>query len=154
MHIFVGHPRVFYVATNKRSGTKYPTLNLFFPEFCEVYLNLKKMASSPIEFVVDMGNEMFSKWDKCWSSENFLLALTCALDLRCKMTVVEYYYGLMNFDDTLRFMMTLKQCFNAMFKEYYDVHSKATQSESGNDTSRSSSRYYIFQINYVTSVDE
>jgi hypothetical protein len=34
--------KIFYDATLKLSGTKYPTLNLFFPEFCEIYLKIKK----------------------------------------------------------------------------------------------------------------
>jgi len=34
--------KVFYGATLKFSGIKYPTLNLFFPEFCEVYISIKK----------------------------------------------------------------------------------------------------------------
>jgi hypothetical protein len=47
--------KVFYDATLKLSGTKYPTLNLFFPELCEVYLSIKKMCSSPYIFIVNMG---------------------------------------------------------------------------------------------------
>jgi hypothetical protein len=34
--------KVFYDATLKLSDTKYLTLNLFFSEFCEVYLSIKK----------------------------------------------------------------------------------------------------------------
>jgi hypothetical protein len=34
--------KVFYDALVKLSGSKYPTLNLFFPEFYEVYLSIKK----------------------------------------------------------------------------------------------------------------
>jgi hypothetical protein len=47
--------KVFYDATLKLSGTKYLTLNLFFPEFCEVYLSIKKMRSIFNPFVVKMG---------------------------------------------------------------------------------------------------
>jgi hypothetical protein len=43
----------------KLSGTKYPTMNLFFLEFCEVYLNIKKMCSSPYPFIVNMGIEKY-----------------------------------------------------------------------------------------------
>jgi hypothetical protein len=49
--------KVFYDAILKLSGIKYPTLNLFFPEFCEVYLSIKKMCSSPYPFIVNMGTE-------------------------------------------------------------------------------------------------
>jgi len=53
--------KVFYNATLKLSGTKYPTLNLFFPEFCEVYLSIKHMSNSAYPFIVKMGTEMFAK---------------------------------------------------------------------------------------------
>jgi hypothetical protein len=53
--------KVFYDATLKLSGTKYPTLNLFFPKFCEVYLSIKKMDSSSYPFIVKMSIEMFVK---------------------------------------------------------------------------------------------
>jgi hypothetical protein len=34
--------KVFYGATLKFSGTKYPTLDLFFPEIYEVYISIQK----------------------------------------------------------------------------------------------------------------
>jgi Domain of unknown function (DUF4413) len=67
--------KVFYNATLKLSGIKYPTSNLFFPEFCEVYLSIKKMGTSPYPFIVKMGTEMFVKWDKYWTSENTLMTI-------------------------------------------------------------------------------
>jgi hypothetical protein len=53
--------KVFYGSTLKFSGTKYLTLNIFFPEFCEVYISIKKMESRPYPFIVMMGKKMFSK---------------------------------------------------------------------------------------------
>jgi hypothetical protein len=44
--------KVFYDAILKLSGTKYPTLNMFFPEFCDVYLSIKKIGSSSYPFIV------------------------------------------------------------------------------------------------------
>jgi hypothetical protein len=49
---------VFYDATNILSGIKYPTLNIFFPEYCEVYLTIKKMLTSPYPFVIEMSKEI------------------------------------------------------------------------------------------------
>ncbi|KAJ1692524.1 hypothetical protein LUZ63_009222 [Rhynchospora breviuscula] len=56
--------KVFYDATLKLSGTKYPTLNLFFTEFADVYLTIKNMASSPYPFIVQMGADMLVKFYK------------------------------------------------------------------------------------------
>ncbi|KAJ1700845.1 hypothetical protein LUZ63_000624 [Rhynchospora breviuscula] len=38
--------KIFYTATLKFSATKYPTLNYFFPEFCEVYEYLETYSIS------------------------------------------------------------------------------------------------------------
>ncbi|KAJ3685482.1 hypothetical protein LUZ61_014646 [Rhynchospora tenuis] len=92
----VPHLKVFYNVTNKLSGTKYPTLNLFFPEYCEVYLTLMKMSKSPYAFIVNMSHEMIKKWDKYWMAGNVLLAIACVLDPRCKLDVVEYYFKMLN----------------------------------------------------------
>ena len=94
MGVLIGYLKVFYVATLKLSGSQYPTLNLFFTEFCEVYLCINKMQFSPYQFVVDMGKVMFEKWEKYWTSGNILLAIACILDPRCKLTGVEYYFGM------------------------------------------------------------
>lgn len=124
----IGHLKVFYDATMKLSGTKYPTLNLYFPEFCEVYLSIEKMKGSAYEFVVEMGKEMLLKWDKYWQGGNALLAIGCVLDPRCKLHVVEYYYKMINPQDCARFMTSIQGCLLALFNEYSTKHSNHTQS--------------------------
>ncbi|KAJ3686932.1 hypothetical protein LUZ61_016096 [Rhynchospora tenuis] len=126
-----GHLKVFYDATLKFSGTKYPTLNLFFPDFCEVYLTIRNMYSSPYPFIVDMGKEMFLKWNKYWENGNVLLAVACALDPRCKLHVVEYYFKMLHPSELQDFMTNLKQCFDDMFNEYLLANTKASQSQTG-----------------------
>lgn len=129
--VLAEHLRIFYEATLKLSGTKYPTLNLFFPEFCEVYLAIKKMVTSPYPFVVEMGKEMLSKWDKYWTSGNALLAIACILDPRCKLVVVEYYLKMLYPNDSDRLVSNQVSCLNALFKEYLEAHSKSTQMQAG-----------------------
>ncbi|KAJ1690624.1 hypothetical protein LUZ63_014779 [Rhynchospora breviuscula] len=129
----------FYDATLKLSGTKYPTLNLFFPEFCEVYLSIKKMGSSPHPFVVQMSLEMFSKWDKYWKDGNIILAIACVLDPRCKLTVVEYYMEQMYPEQCATFMNNMKNCMNEVFKDYVLAHSKLVQNQAGSSTQQLSS---------------
>jgi Domain of unknown function (DUF4413) len=116
--------KIFYDATLKLSGTKYPTLNLFFPEFCEIYLKIKKMESSPHSFIVQMSLEMFAKWNKYWANGNMLLAIACVLDPRCKLAVVEYYFEQMYPDDSANFIANLRSCMDALFKEYVESHSR------------------------------
>ena len=131
--------KVFYTATMKLSGSTYPTLNLFFPELCEVYMTIKKMASSPLPFIKQMGREMYAKWEKYWCSSNQLLAMACVLDPRCKLHVVEYYYGEILHDDCERFITNLKGCMSDLYKEYSYSYSTtaASQVEVGSSSSSS-----------------
>lgn len=131
--------KIFYDATMKFSGSKYPTLNLFFPEFCEVYISIKGMESSSHPFIVKMGIEMYAKWDKYWTSGNMLLAMACVLDPRCKMHVVDYYVRQMYPDECDTFMLHLKICIDALFQEYVVAHT--THNQPSNSTQATQPRY-------------
>ncbi|KAJ1690975.1 hypothetical protein LUZ63_015130 [Rhynchospora breviuscula] len=130
----VCHLKVFYDVTNKLSGTKYPTLNLFFPEYSEVYLTIIKMSTSAYPFIVDMSKQIFKKWEKYWKTSNVLLAVACFLDPRCKLHVVEYYLKEVHPEECPRFMANLKACMNQLFKEYSDTYSNRNQSQTNTST--------------------
>lgn len=134
--ILVGYLKVFYDATLKLSGSKYPTLNLFFPEFCEVYLCIKKMGYSPYPFVVQMGKDMFAKWEKYWTNGNTLLAIACILDPRCKLTVIEYYFQMIYPEHCQGFVSNLKSCINKLLQEYKEAHSRSVQRQAGSSSHR------------------
>ncbi|KAJ1688578.1 hypothetical protein LUZ63_019968 [Rhynchospora breviuscula] len=121
--------KVFYEATLKLSGTKYPTLNLFFPEFCEVCLSIKKMRNSNFSFIVDMSLEMYAKWDKYWTGGNMLLAIACVFDPRSKLGVVEYYIKEMYPNDYDTFMANLNTCINALFKDYEEAYNRLSHEQ-------------------------
>ncbi|KAJ4747127.1 Zinc finger BED domain-containing protein DAYSLEEPER [Rhynchospora pubera] len=118
----VAHLKVFYDATLKLSGTKYPTLNLFFTEFCEVYLTIRKMSSSQYTFIVQMSVSILDKFDKYWRIGNSLLAIACVLDPRCKLHVVEYYMKQMSPENCDNFIDNLRQCMKELFKEYMEAN--------------------------------
>lgn len=141
--ILVDYLKVFYVATMKLSGTKYPTMNLYFTEFCEVCLNIKKMETSPYPFVVKMGKAMFTKWDKYWQNGNTLLAIACVFDPRCKLHVVQYYFKMMYPDKWENFIANLKACMNALFLEYLGTNSKHASGSS------SQSVRYLFYLFFI-----
>jgi hypothetical protein len=94
-----------------------------------VYFTIKKMETSPFDFVVRMGKEMFNKWDKYWSGGNALLAIACILDPRCKMEVVEYYYKMIDPDGCVRFLANIKNCMKDLFKEYVQAHTTSQQNQ-------------------------
>jgi Domain of unknown function (DUF4413) len=78
-------------------------------------LVLKKMENSPHSFIVKMGIEMFTKWDKYWTNGNMLLAMACVLDPRCKLAVVEYYIQQMYSNECGNFIANLKSYIDALF---------------------------------------
>ncbi|KAJ1697309.1 hypothetical protein LUZ63_005821 [Rhynchospora breviuscula] len=136
----VSHLKVFYEATLKLSGTKYPTLNLFFPEFAEVYLSIKRMSNSPYPFIVEIGAQMIVKFDKYWSIGNSLLAIACVLDPRCKLYVVEYYMKELSLQDCGNFIANLRECMKALFNEYVQ------ENASDDNQARVSKRYKHFSV--------
>ncbi|KAJ3686466.1 hypothetical protein LUZ61_015630 [Rhynchospora tenuis] len=132
-----GHLKVFYTVTNKLSGTKYPTLNLFFPEYCEVYLTLNKMSNSKHAFIVNMSHDMLAKWEKYWKAGSVLLAIACVLDPRCKIDVVEYYFDKLNPAHCSKFIENLKVCLTQLFNEYLMASPNDTQNQANTSTSSS-----------------
>jgi Domain of unknown function (DUF4413) len=75
------------------------------------------------------------------SSGSALLVITCVLDPRCKMIVVEYYYQAMHPKDYQRVIARLKACLNELFNEYLEEHSKLVQKTS--DSSSQSGGYLL-----------
>ncbi|KAJ1684959.1 hypothetical protein LUZ63_016349 [Rhynchospora breviuscula] len=126
--------KIFYRTTLKFSATKYPSLNFFFTEMCEVYINIKKMESSPYPFIVLMSQKMFPKWERYWTNGNTLLAIACVLDPRCKITVVEYYFKMMYPTNYEWYISNLNACISALFKEYLEAHSNKSQSQPGSSS--------------------
>lgn len=57
----------FYHATCDFSGTKYPTVNLYFPAVFMIYVTLKQHKESEDEYKRLMKNRMLSKFEKYWS---------------------------------------------------------------------------------------
>ncbi|KAJ1690482.1 hypothetical protein LUZ63_014637 [Rhynchospora breviuscula] len=126
--------KIFYRATLKFSATKYPSLNFFFTEMCEVYINIKKMESSPYPFIVLMTQKVFPKWERYWTNGNTLLAIACVLDPRCKITVVEYYFKMMYPTNYEWYISNLNACISALFKEYLEAHFNKSQSQPGSSS--------------------
>ncbi|KAJ1687728.1 hypothetical protein LUZ63_013619 [Rhynchospora breviuscula] len=129
--------KVFYGATLKLSGTKYPTLNLFFTEFCEVFLTIKKMATSPYQFIVQMGTDMLAKFDKYWTIGNSLLAIATVLDPRCKIAVVEYYMKELCPKVCDSFINNLRNCMKEMFNEYVEENADGASNQNQDRLSKS-----------------
>ncbi|KAJ3687865.1 hypothetical protein LUZ61_017029 [Rhynchospora tenuis] len=120
----------------KKAIIRYAKLDVRYPyslsdEQWDHVVTLHGHLKVPYPFIVDMGKEMFLKWNKYWENGNVLLAVACALDPRCKLHVVEYYFKMLHPSELQDFMTNLKQCFDDMFNEYLLANTKASQSQTG-----------------------
>ncbi|KAM2901903.1 hypothetical protein FF1_007843 [Malus domestica] len=78
---------------NVFSSNKCPTASIYFPEICDVHIQLIEWCKSPDEFLSSMALKMKAKFDKYWSKCSLALAVAAILDPRFKMKLVEYYYS-------------------------------------------------------------
>lgn len=84
--------KMFKDATVHFSGTKYPTANVFFPDICDIKMQLIELENSPEEFLRLMAGPMNIKFSKYWDECSSCLAIVVVLDPRYKMDIIEYYY--------------------------------------------------------------
>lgn len=88
-----GYLKLFVEITNVFSSNKCPTANMYFPEICDVHIQLIEWCKSPDNFLSTMALKMKAKFDKYWSKCSLALAVAAILDPRFKMKLVEYYYS-------------------------------------------------------------
>lgn len=85
--------KLFVEITNVFSGNKCTTANIYFPEICDVHIQLIEWCKSTDDFLSSTALKMKAKFDKYWSKCSLALAVAAILDPRFKMKLVEYYYS-------------------------------------------------------------
>ena len=78
----------FHEATEKFSGSKYPTSNLYFSIMCKIYIHIRKWFESSSLFLASMAFKMLENFEKYWKLNNVILAFASILDPQYKMQVV------------------------------------------------------------------
>ena len=74
----------FHEATKLPAGTKCPTCNLLFEEFCEILLLLIDYLKNRDDTIVAMNFAMKRKFDKYWDVYNKIFMLATFLEcIRC-----------------------------------------------------------------------
>ncbi|XP_074356158.1 zinc finger BED domain-containing protein RICESLEEPER 2-like [Apium graveolens] len=87
-----GYLKPFKDATMYFSGTKFPTVNVCFPDICDIKLQLIEWENSSEEFIRVIEGPMRLKFSKFWDECGSCLAIYLILDPRFKMDIIEYYY--------------------------------------------------------------
>lgn len=87
-----GYMKSLLEFTNIAIGNKYATTNIFFPEICDMHIQLNEWCKSPDDFLSSVALKMKLKFDMYWSKCSLLLAVATILDPRFKIKLVEYYF--------------------------------------------------------------
>lgn len=85
--------KFFVEITNAFMRNKLPTANLYFPDLCDVYLQLNDWCKNLDDFISSLAARMRSKFEEYWERCSLSLAVAAMLDPRFKMKLVEYYYA-------------------------------------------------------------
>ncbi|KAG6503414.1 hypothetical protein ZIOFF_035727 [Zingiber officinale] len=128
---------LFFDATELFSGTKYPTINLFFSTICDIKLAIGDWLLSDDNLVKTMATNMKVKFEKYWDVMNCLLAIGSILDPRYKMKTVQFYYPLVYGDMSSYEIEKLNKKLCDIVEEY---EKKSKQSQKVKNAQSSSSR--------------
>lgn len=110
--------KLFVEVTNVFTSTKIPTANIFFPEICDVHLQLIEWCQNSDTFISSLALKMKSRFDEYWKKCNLALPVAAILDPRFKMKLVEYYYPLIYPTSASKSIGIVSNCMKAL----YDGH--------------------------------
>ncbi|XP_071725945.1 zinc finger BED domain-containing protein RICESLEEPER 1-like [Rutidosis leptorrhynchoides] len=100
------------------SQSKYPTANIYFPEICDVHIQLINYCKNPDEFISSFAGNMKMKFDKYRDKCGLGLAIATILDPRYKMKLVEYYYKQIYDNDAPDRIRDVSEGIRELFNEY------------------------------------
>ena len=113
--------KLFYDAIPSFSGPKYLIANLFFPSIWQCCFHLKKLrestGDSDDDYLQDMADQMWTKFQKYWSEFHLTLAIACVLDPRYKLQFVDFSYKKLYGPDCME-CIHLKNKLFGLFEEY------------------------------------
>nr|XP_043622006.1 zinc finger BED domain-containing protein RICESLEEPER 1-like [Erigeron canadensis]XP_043622007.1 zinc finger BED domain-containing protein RICESLEEPER 1-like [Erigeron canadensis] len=112
--------KLLFEVTNvfTHSNSKYPTANIYFPEICDVHIQLIDYCKNPDEFISSLATKMKIKFDKYWDKCGLGLAIAAILDPRFKMKLVEYYYNQIYDADAPDHIRDVSEGIRELFNEY------------------------------------
>lgn len=87
-----GYLKLLVEVTTSLSSNKCATANIYFPEICDIHIQLLEWCKSSDDFLKSLALTLKDTFDKYWSKCSLALAVAAILDPRFKMKLVEYYY--------------------------------------------------------------
>ncbi|KAL3849340.1 hypothetical protein ACJIZ3_011222 [Penstemon smallii] len=113
-----GYMKFLFEFTNVFLETKNPTANIFFPEICDMHIQLIEWCKSSDDFISSVALKMKNKFDLYWSKCSLSLAIAAILDPRFKMKLVEYYYPQIYGNEAHARLKEISDGIRELFHEY------------------------------------
>nr|GLL22750.1 zinc finger BED domain-containing protein RICESLEEPER 1-like [Ipomoea trifida] len=132
-----GYVKLFVEVTNVFAGNKYLTPNIYFPEICDIHIQLTEWCRSTDDFLGDIARKMKAKFDLYWSKCSLSLAIAAILDPRFKMKLVEYYYPQIYGSDASNHIKNVSNAIRELFNEYATDSTSLDQEPLGQGSSPS-----------------
>ncbi|KAJ7963888.1 Zinc finger BED domain-containing protein [Quillaja saponaria] len=110
--------KLFVEITNVFKRSKYPTANIYFPELCDINLQLIEWCKNSDEHVRPLALKLKSKFDEYWDRCSLGLVVAAMLDPRFKMKLVEYYYPQIYGSGSKGFIDEVIECVNTLYNEH------------------------------------
>lgn len=114
--------KLFVEVSNVFAGSKHPTSNIYFPEICDIHLQLIDWCQSSDDFISSLALKMKRKFDEYWKKCSLALAIAAILDPRFKMKLVEYYYPQIYGSDAPDCVDIVSNCMRALYNGH-DMYS-------------------------------
>lgn len=107
--------KLFVEVSSVFAGSKYPTANTYFPEICDIHLQLIEWCQNSDDFVNSLALKLKSRFDEYWKKCSLALAIAAILDPRYKMKLVEYYYPQIYGDSAPDCINIVSDCMKALY---------------------------------------
>ncbi|KAK8577806.1 hypothetical protein V6N13_076489 [Hibiscus sabdariffa] len=130
--------KLFVEVTNVFTRSKYLTANTFFPEICDIHLQVIEWCKNPDECISSLALKMKKKFEEYWDKCNVGLAVAAMLDPRFKMKLLEYYYPQLYGDSASVFIYEVLECIKTLYNEHSIVSPLASSTDQGLDWQASS----------------
>ncbi|XP_019192918.1 PREDICTED: zinc finger BED domain-containing protein DAYSLEEPER-like isoform X1 [Ipomoea nil] len=105
----------FHEASSIFRGNKCNTANIYFPEICNIHLQLIEWCKNSDDFIHSLALKMKSRFDEYWKKCSLALAIAAILDPRFKLKLVEYYYPQIYGDKSQKCIDTVSDCMKALY---------------------------------------
>ncbi|KAK3200739.1 hypothetical protein Dsin_024154 [Dipteronia sinensis] len=117
LSVIIGCFKLFVEVTNF-TRSKYLTASIYFPDICDIHMQLIEWCKNPDEYISSLAVKMRRKFDVYWEKCNLGLAVAAMLDPRFKMKLMEYYYRQLYGCSASEVIDDVLKCIKTLYNEH------------------------------------